>query len=76
MKEDFKKDLKIKTDEEKNRLLELQSKFKNGEIFEEDINHDDYEKLLRLYDEQNNELKAKLELYKNKSIDLLNKLKK
>ena len=57
------------------RLMELQRKFKNGEIYEEDIDDEDYEKLLKLYDMQNQKIKRDIEECREETKDILKKLK-
>lgn len=72
----FKQNIKIQEDSEKIRLLELQKKFKNGEIDEYDINDEDYQKLLDLYDEQNSKIRQEIEQYKIETENILKKLRK
>ena len=74
-KDELKNNLKNDEIQEKLRLIELQNKFKKGEIFEEDIDDEDYEKLLELYDEQNNKIKQEINTYKEETKIILNELK-
>ena len=76
MNDDFKSKIKVNEDKEKIRLLELQKKFKNGEIAEEEMDYDDYEKLLKLYDDQNEKLKAEIEKYKIETATSIKRIKK
>ena len=74
-KDELKNNLKNDEIQEKLRLIELQNKFKKGEIFEEDIDDEDYEKLIKLYDEQNSKIKQEINTYKEETKIILNELK-
>ena len=54
----------IPEDIEKNRLLEIQEKYKKGIIKEAEICIKDVEKLVELYELQNSRLKTKIREYK------------
>lgn len=71
----FKENIKIEKDQEKDRILKLQKKFKEGEIQEEDISEDDYIKLVELYEEQNEKLRKEIEMYKIETAKILKQKK-
>jgi len=71
----FKKDIVIKQDKQKLRVLKLQQDYKNGLIQEEDISKEDYQRLLKLYDEQNNKIKEEIEIDKIEIKMMLEQLK-
>lgn len=75
MKEDFKSKIVLTEDKEKIRLLDLQKKFKSGEIEEQELNYDDYQKLIKLYDEQNEKLKKEIEEYRKETETIIKKRK-
>lgn len=58
---DFKEKIVIKKDEEKERLLQLQEKFRRGELQQNDLSEEDIQKLADLYDEQIKEIEGKIE---------------
>ena len=72
----FKETVQIKQDEEELRILKLQQEFKNSNIEEEEISEDDYSKLIRLYDEQNEKLRQEIEKYKIETYKILQEIKK
>lgn len=57
----FRDNIIIENSLEENRLLELQMKFENNQIVEEDISIEDIEKLSILYDKQIEKLRNKIE---------------
>lgn len=57
----FKENIIIENSFEENRLLELQMKFENNQIVEEDISIEDIKKLSILYDKQIEKLRNKIE---------------
>lgn len=75
-KNDFKKRIIIEGDKEKARLLNLQQKFENGNILEEDINEEDFIKLHELYDEQIEAINKETEMYKKRILEIKAKLNK
>lgn len=75
MNKDFKSSIRVFEDKERIRILDLQKRFKSGEISEEEIEYEDYEKLLELYDEQNQKLKDEIEKYKKETEVIIKKLK-
>lgn len=72
----FKRDIKIKEDKEKTRLLKLQKEFSEEKIAEENINEDDIRKLHCLYDEQIEELNKSTEIYRKRILEIRSKLNK
>lgn len=64
MTNDWKRTLKITENKEEKRILELQRKIKANEINEEDLTEEDYKKLIQLYTKQNQELRKKIEIYR------------
>lgn len=72
---DFKKEIEIKQNEEKLRILKLQEEYKKGLIEEENISKEDYQKLLDLYDEQNKKIKEEIERDKIEVKNMLQQLK-
>ena len=60
----WKQTLKITENKEEKRILELQRKIKANEINEEDLTEEDYKKLIQLYTKQNQELRKKIEIYR------------
>ena len=65
-KDNFQDELnkQIALDDEKKKLLDLQIKYRNKEISEEEIPERYKDKLLKLYDEQIEELEKSVELHK------------
>ena len=72
----FKEQMVIKEDEEKLRLLKLQKDYENGLIEEENISQEDYQKLLDLYDEQNEKISKEIEKDRIEIKNMLQQLKK
>lgn len=59
--ETFEEYISIKKDEDYERLLELQQKFKEGKLHPEDVTEEEIDKLTSLYNEQIEELNKKIE---------------
>lgn len=74
-KANFAETIAIKKDEEKEKLMQLQRDYKDGNILEDDIPHDEKEKLVELYKKQNEEMKNKIELEQKEIRKLLDSLK-
>ena len=74
-KANFVETIAIKKDEEKEKLMQLQRDYKDGNILEDDIPHDEKEKLVELYKKQNEEMKNKIELEQKEIRKLLDSLK-
>ena len=75
-KNNFKEQLVIKEDKEKLRLLKIQKDYESGIIEEEEISQEDYQKLLDLYDEQNEKISEEIERDRIEIKNMLQKLKK
>lgn len=73
---DFRKEIEIKPDEEKLRILKLQEDYEKGLIEEIDISKEDYEKLLILYDEQNKKIEEEIEKERIETKKMLQQLKR
>lgn len=74
-KANFVETIAIKKDEEKEKLMQLQRDYKDGNILEDDIPHDEKEKLVELYKKQNEEMKNVIELEQKEIRKLLDSLK-
>lgn len=74
--DDFRENIQIKQEEEEKRILKLQQDFKKGIIEEKDLPEEDYKKLLKLYNEQNEKIKQEIEMYRKETAKILEKLKK
>ena len=81
--QNFRCDITVKVDEEQIKILELQEKFRNKKISEEDISLEDIDKLNKLYEEQIQELQDKIrqniletENYKKQIILIKEQIKK
>lgn len=74
-KTNFAETIAIKKDEEKEKLMQLQRDYKDGNILEDDIPHNEKEKLVELYKKQNEEMKNKIELEQKEIRKLLDSLK-
>lgn len=72
--DNFKEYVKIQQDKEENRILKLQEEFRQGSIDENEIEENDYNKLLKLYDEQNEKLRKEIEMYKIETKKVLQKM--
>lgn len=48
-------------DKNKKQIIELQKKFKNGEIKQEELSNEDIDNLISLYDEQIEKIKIEIE---------------
>ena len=59
-KDKFQEEIRVKKDKDEIKILNLQKKYKSGEIKEEEILDDDRQKLIELYKKQNKELKEKI----------------
>lgn len=70
---DFKEYIKM-TEDEETKLLELQRKYRNGEIKEDDLTDEQIDDLCDLYDKQIAELKKAIEIKEQKITN--HKLKK
>lgn len=60
---------------EEKRILELQRKFSDGQIDEEDITEEDKDKLNKLYDVQIMEITERIEKYKKETLKIIKNLK-
>ena len=69
----FKDSVKLIENKEENRILELQKLFKSGKIHERDINIEDYQKLLELYDKQNEHLRQEIEKCRKETARIIKK---
>ena len=83
VKKEFKEEIIIPLDKERERIRKLQLKFQNQEIEEQDISVEDIEKLKKLYNTQIKDLKSKIgrdisvaEKYKNEILEIRLKLTK
>lgn len=74
-KANFVETIAIKKDEEKEKLIQLQRDYKDGNILEDDIPQNEKEKLVELYKKQNEEMKNKIELEQKEIRKLLDSLK-
>lgn len=73
--ESFAKSLEVEQDKEKARIENLQESYKKGIILEEDINKEDYEKLISLYKEQNQDMRNEIARKKVELKKLIDSLK-
>ena len=71
---DFTSSIKIEENNEEKELLKLQEKFEQGIIQEEDLSHEQVDKLEQLYNKQIEELNEKFLDYKDKIISIKKKL--
>ncbi len=69
---DFKNQIMLNNKEKS--ILELQQKFKLGEIQEEDLTEEEFNGLTKLYEEQITKTKQSIQRYKNKIIAAKSKL--
>lgn len=69
--EDFRNSLKVKSNDDELKILDLQKAYKAGNILEKDMSPEERSKLLELYNKQNNELQEKI---KNKEKVLRKKI--
>ena len=53
--------IKVEQSKEELKILKLQKEYKNGNICEEDMTEEEYQKLVDLYKKQNKELKKKIQ---------------
>ncbi len=60
-KSSFEASIIVKKDEEKERILELQKRFREGKLNPEDVTEEDIDKLTELYNEQIAELNKQIE---------------
>ncbi|MCL2383580.1 MAG: hypothetical protein FWC79_05530 [Oscillospiraceae bacterium] len=67
-------DVAIKNeDKETIRILELQQRFSNGFIEEDDISEEDHDKLNELYDKQIIEIKGRIEKQRQEFLEIIRK---
>ena len=71
----FKRNIEVKPDVEKIRIIELQKEYKAGNITEEDLTDDEYFKLIELYKEQNKNLQNKIDIKKQQIRKKLDNIK-
>ena len=76
IRDSFIESIQIKKDKEKLRLCKLKQQYDNGEIDENDIPDEDVEKLVELYEEETDKLKADTEKIKNHIRQMLKQLQK
>lgn len=76
IRDSFIESIQIKKDKEKLRLCKLKQQYDNGEIDEDDIPDEDVEKLVELYEEETDKLKADTEKIKNHIRQMLKQLQK
>lgn len=76
IRDSFIESIQIKKDKEKLRLCRLKQQYDNGEIDEDDIPDEDVEKLVELYEEETDKLKADTEKIKNHIRQMLKQLQK
>lgn len=60
-KSTFEASIMVKKDEERERILELQRRFKEGKLNPEDVTEEDIDKLTELYNEQIADLNKQIE---------------
>ena len=65
---DFKESIKI-TEDEESKLLELQRRYRRGEISEKDLTDEQIESLCTLYDKQIEEIQKTIELKSQKLVE-------
>ena len=75
-RENFFYKIKVEQDEELLRLLKLKQKFDNGDISEDDISEDDARRVIKLYEQEINNLNVDIEKSKNRIKHKLNELKR
>lgn len=61
VKSAFEESIVVKKDEERERILELQKRFREGKLNPEDVTEEDIDKLTELYNEQIEELNKQIE---------------
>lgn len=61
IKSTFEESIVVKKDEERERILELQKRFREGKLNPEDVTEEDIDKLTELYNEQIAELNKQIE---------------
>ena len=71
---DFQEQIKVLPDEEKEKALRLQNDYKSGVIEEEDLSEKEFDILSNLYESQIKETKRSIENYKQKILNIQNKL--
>lgn len=75
-RENFFYKIKVEQDEELLRLLKLKQKYDNGDISEDDISEDDARRVIKLYEQEINNLNVDIEKSKNRIKHKLNELKR
>ena len=71
---DFKEQIRIVPDEEKEKALKLQNDYKSGVIEEEDLSDEDFDILSNLYESQIKNTKQSIENYRKKILNIQTKL--
>ncbi len=74
-KSNFVETIVVKKDEKEEKLIQLQRDYKDGNILEDDIPHNEKQKLVELYKKQNQEMKNKIEQEQKEIRKLLDCLK-
>lgn len=74
-KSNFLETIVVKKNEKEEKLIQLQRDYKDGNILEDDIPHNEKEKLVKLYKKQNLEMKNKIEQEQKENRKLLDSLK-
>jgi predicted RNase H-like nuclease (RuvC/YqgF family) len=75
IKDDFIEKIVIKENEEEKRLKKLKQQFDNGEIDEEDIQDEDIDKIIEMYEKETEELNQETEKIKIHISQMLKELK-
>ncbi len=71
---EFQEQIKIITDQEKEKALKLQNDYKAGVIEEEDLSNEDFDILSNLYESQIKNTKQSIEDYRKKILNIQTKL--
>ena len=65
-KNEFKLEVAVEENSDNQWILELKQKYDNGEILEKDISKEDMEMLIRIYNEESDQIKKDIEKRKKK----------
>ena len=71
---DFQEQIRMVSDEEKEKALKLQNDYKTGVIEEEDLSEEDFDILSNLYESQIKNTKQSIENYRKKILNIQTKL--
>ena len=72
----FKKEIAVRQNNKKQKMLELKQKYENNEIFEKDLSDEEMQALIELYKEEEKNIDQDIAIRKMHIENMLKKMKK